>query len=165
MRTTRMLSIMLVFATLLSAAVQVFGTALALAQGPPMGPPPGVPGFGPLYHVLDQLNLSTEQRATIDALLSAHRQNAGTGWQQMMAARQVLMQSVHAEVFDEVKIREAAATVAALDADGAVAMARLFQEIRAVLTPEQQQRLQEVLSRPPMPGGPSPGSHGSRSNS
>ena len=114
-------------------------------------PPPGAPGFIPLNRVLDRLNLSPEQRASIDSLVNAHRQQRETEHQSSMAARLGLMQTVFAETFDEVKIREAAATVAALDAETAVTMASLLQEIRVLLTPDQRRAFQEELSRPPVP--------------
>jgi Spy/CpxP family protein refolding chaperone len=139
--------------------------ALALAQPRPGGPPPGDSGFGPLHHVLGQLNLTAEQRASIDTIVDTHRQSAAAGREQTMTARQALAESVRAEVFDEGRIRQAAAAVAAADAERAVATAKALQEVRAVLTPDQQKQLQQALSQPrPMRGhrGPhdsAPGGH------
>ncbi len=126
------------------------GPGLALAQGLPMGPPLGARGWSPLDDLLDGLNLTNEQRASIDALVEAHRQSAVGSRPQMREARRALMQAIHADEFDEARIREAAATVSGFEVAGAVSMARLFQGIRAMLTPDQQRLLQDAWTRPPL---------------
>lgn len=180
MRTKRKLSIMLALLTAASTVVQVFvgvttwgrmGKArtaysgfepgLAFAQVLPTIPPAGAPGFGPLDRGLDQLNLSTEQRASIDALVDAYRQQSQRERQSMMMARWALMQAVVAETVDTAKISEAAVTVWELELDVAVRMAELLQEIRAQLTPDQKRVLRDALSRPPTPAEAPPRGQGS----
>ena len=137
--------------------------ALAFAQAaPPAGPaapPPGgapapVPG-GPLNNILNQLNLSDAQRTSINGILAAQRQNGEAARQQMMAARQALLQAINADQFNEAKVREAANAMGALETERAVATARMLSEVRAVLTPEQQAQLQQALKQP-LPRGPRP---------
>jgi Spy/CpxP family protein refolding chaperone len=146
-------------------AVSLVVPALAFAQAAPSpGPAAPAPGAAPqpapmsggvLNHILNQLNLSADQRASINGILAAQRQNGEAARQQMLAARQVLMQAINADVFNEAKVREAANAMSALEADRAVATARLLHDVRAVLTPEQQAQLQQALRQPP-PRGPRP---------
>jgi Spy/CpxP family protein refolding chaperone len=68
----------------------------------------------------------------------------------MLEARQAIMRAIGADAFDEPRIRAAAATVSVFEAGGALSMAKLFPKIRTVLTPDQQQLLQDAWSRPPM---------------
>jgi Spy/CpxP family protein refolding chaperone len=120
--------------------------ATALAQPGPRGPRHG--GGEPGQHlerVLGTLNLSTDQQAAIDKIFSAHRDAAEGDHHSMMTARMALMDQIHAEAFDEQAIRQAAAAVAALEADQAVATAKTLSEVRAVLTAEQRTRLQQAL--------------------
>ena len=141
--------------------------AVALAQPAqpgPSGPPPGSPGLGPqLARLLDRLNLTAEQRTSINSIAAAHRSASNADRQQMMTARRALMEKINAPAFDEAAIRQAAAAIAAVEANRAVDTAKLLNEIRAVLTPEQQKQFQEALTQPsPMrgergPRGPEPG--------
>lgn len=137
------------------AVTLVLAPALAFAQAaPPAGPAP-VPG-GPLHHILNQLNLSADQRTSINTIVGAQRQSGEAARQQYMTARQALMQTINADSFNEAKVREAAAAVAGLEADRAVATARMLHDVRAVLTPEQQAQLQQALKQPMPARGPRP---------
>src|SRR5262245_33386428 len=131
------------------------------APAPPPGAPApgGIPGLGPgLGQILDRLNLTPDQKNSIGTIVAAHRKTSDSDRQQMGKARQALVEKVNAPAFDEAGIRQAAATVAALDANRAVDSAKFLKEVRAVLTPEQQKQFQEALNRPPqMGGGPRPG--------
>jgi len=125
---------------------------------PPSGaaPTPAPTGGGVLHHILNQLNLSADQRTSINGILAAQRQNVEAARQQMLAARQTLLQTINADVFNEAKVREAANAMSALEADRAVATARLLHDVRAVLTPEQQAQLQQALRQPSPQRGPRP---------
>ena len=118
--------------------------ALCLAQGRG-GPPPGPPDpERMLDRMTEQLDLSDQQKQDLDAVLAAHRKAMRSTREAMGAARETLDSRVHAETFDEAAIRKAAAVMAVLEADQAVGRAKLFQEIRGILTPEQFQKLEQT---------------------
>jgi Spy/CpxP family protein refolding chaperone len=122
--------------------------ASAFAQRGPGGPHgggPPEPGMH-LERVLGTLNLSSDQQAAIDKILSARRDAGESDRQDMATARMALMDRIHAETFDEQAIRQAAAAVAAVEAEKAVATAKTLGEIRAVLTAEQRTQLQKALA-------------------
>ncbi|MBZ5639870.1 MAG: periplasmic heavy metal sensor [Acidobacteriia bacterium] len=128
--------------------VLALAPATALAQPGPPGPHRHGPG--PEQHlerILGTLNLTTDQQAAIDKILSSHRDAAGDEQKSMMTARVALMGQIHAETFDEQAIRQAAAAVAALEADQSVTMAKTLNEVRTVLTADQRARLQQSLGR------------------
>lgn len=126
----------------LAAAVAVLAPTLLLA-GPGRGDHGrhgmrgghGHAGMG--HHGLRQLDLSEEQREQIHRLMEARRGEGEAARQQLHEAREALAQQVHAETLDEAGIRAASRAVAALEEEQAVQRARLFQEVRKVLTPEQ----------------------------
>ena len=128
--------------------------------GPAAGAPgqPGIPGLGPqLGRILDRLNLTPEQRTSITTIVAAHKKTSDNDRQQIIKARELLVKQVNAPTFDEGAIRQAAAAVAALDANRAVDSAKFLKEVRGVLSPEQQKQFQEALARPPQPQGAGPG--------
>jgi Spy/CpxP family protein refolding chaperone len=63
----------------------------------------------------------------------------------MIARRRALGQTIHADLVNESAVRQAAAEVAAVDADLAVMRAQMFQAINKVLTQEQRDRMQELI--------------------
>jgi protein CpxP len=58
--------------------------------------------------------------------------------------RRALRDTIHAETIDETAIRAQAAKVASLEADLAVQRAHVSHDIRAVLTPDQLEKLKEM---------------------
>ena len=127
-------------------AVLVLGTAIAFAQSGPGGHGRHEPGMGDhLQWVLGNLELTSDQQATVDKLIAS--QSATADREQFMAAKKNLMQRIHAEPMDEQAIRQAAAAVGALEADRAVAEAKLLNDVRAVLTPDQRSQLQQTFSK------------------
>jgi len=147
-----------------AAAVLMLAALPALAQGP-HGHGKGLhhgggPGMGH-GRLLQELDLSQEQRDAIGDLLLAHRTAMRGQRDAMRAARGALMDATHAETLDEAAVRAAAAEVAALEADRAVARARVFQQVQAILTPEQRTELQQRIAErraegPRGRGGPGP---------
>lgn len=124
--------------------------ALALARGGHGHNPHGMPGHGPqdpearIEMMAAHLDLSDEQRAQLEEILDARREQGEARREQMKAAREALADQIHADVFDEIAIRAAAAGVAAIEADRAVARAEGFQQIKQILTPEQLRQLEEM---------------------
>jgi len=137
------------FPMALALALMLAPAALAQPSGRPMGPGPGGPGPGPgrgpnLERMTQQLDLTDQQRDQIREILDNHRDGAQKLDQEMRAARDTLHDAIHAEVFDETAIRDAAAAVSLLEADRAVDMARTLSQVRQVLTPEQREKLAEM---------------------
>lgn len=123
------------------------GAAVVAAreQGPGPGGPmgrrggPGGPG-GPMGVVpgLRGLDLSEAQREQIKTAMDGHKAEFDAQFQKAGAARQALNAAVTAETFDEGTVRQKAADLAIVEADGAVLRAKVHSEVWALLTPEQQ---------------------------
>ena len=147
-RTMRALTVLL--------GVSSLGSAALLAQTGPRGfghREPG--GMHQVQEILGTLSLTSDQQAAIDKLFTTHRDAARDGMNEFMTAQKALADQIHAETLDEAAIRQAAATVAGLEADRAVAEATMLSQIRAQLTPEQKAQFQQELSSSPMlPQGP-----------
>lgn len=128
----------------------VIVVAVALVSVPAVQARPHGPGFGSpdpevrLERWTERLDLTEGQRDELREIFARQRQALEAGRDAMRAARQTLGERIHADNFDEPAVREAAAAVAALQADRAVARARLVQRIRGVLSPEQYDELEEM---------------------
>ncbi len=141
------------------ALVAGAGAAIAHAQGP-MGPGgfrgrgpggaggPGGPG-GPMGMIpgLRELNLTDTQREQIKAVMDAHKGEFDAQMQKAGPARKALNDAVMAETFNEATVRQKATDLAAAEADGAVLRAKVFSEVWALLTPEQQTRARELKAQ------------------
>ncbi len=105
-------------------------------QGGP-GRPGGPGGFGPMM-MLGRLDLTTDQRDRVRQIMDSHRDEQQALGDRAMKAHDALQEAV-TSTFNEGVIRARAADVAAVDADMAVAQARVFGEVYQILTPEQQE--------------------------
>jgi protein CpxP len=133
-------------------AVGAAATLAAREQGP-FGPGagigrrgPGGPGMRGLFP-LRGLDLTDAQRDQVRAVMQSHRAEFEAQAQKLGPARRALNDAVTAETLDEAAIRQRAAEVAAIEAEGAVLRARVHGEIWALLTPEQQQKARELKAR------------------
>jgi len=155
-RITRKLALPLALVFALAAT-----SGLSLAQrfgGGPQGPPES--GFM-LERMTQHLELTPDQTAALEQLFGAHRESVQADQQLLRDARRALAEQIHAEAFDELAIRDAAASVAVLQAEQAVARGAFLQEIRGVLTPDQQAKLEELMEmRREMRKGHGHGRHG-----
>jgi len=139
--------------------------AAALAQHHP-GPHRGGDGHREMAaRIMDQLDLTAEQRVAVETLHDDLEASMKATREQLGTARIALFESIHGSAFDESAVRQAAAGVASLEADLAVARARGFQQFRAILTPEQQQELDSIhehlqMLRPEGGGPHGFGAHG-----
>lgn len=115
---------------------------------------PGGPG-GPLAGLpLRELNLTDAQREQVKQIVDSRQQEARAIGERAMAAREALHAATTSPSFDEGLIRAKAAEVAAIEADMAVARARIFADVFQILTPEQQAKVKELNdSRPHRPNG------------
>ena len=122
----------------------VGGSTLILAQ------PPGRGGDfkdrGPmLERMMEKLELSPAQQEEIHELLAETRDEHQAQWETVKIARRALSDQIHAEIFNEGAIREAAAAVADIEEELAVSRALKFQEVQQILTPEQQAEMREMM--------------------
>jgi protein CpxP len=113
---------------------------------------PGGPG-GPLAGLpLRELNLTDVQREQVRQIVDSRQQETRAIGERAMAAHEALRAATTSPSFDEGLVRVKAAEVAAVDADMAVARARIFADVFQILTPEQQAKAKELSgSRPPRP--------------
>ena len=108
-------------------------------RGGPGGPDGGA--LGPM--MLERLDLTTDQRDRVRQILDSHRDEQKAIGDRAMKAHEAL-QEVVTGTFDESAIRARAADVAAVDADVAVAQARVYSEVFQILTSDQQQKLKKA---------------------
>ena len=147
------------------AAVLVMAAAVpALGQGWGEGYGHGEHHGRMMDRVMDRLELTEEQRAEAEALMTERHDGMKTEIDQIRKAQAALAEAIHAAEFDEMAIREAAAVVAALESDLAVERGMANQEFRKILTPDQQAELDEMhkMMREHRggPGGYGQGPHG-----
>lgn len=109
-------------------------------QGP-MGGPMGLMGIG-----LRELDLTDAQRDQIKGLVESHRESHKATAETLLKARKDLHDAITSGTADEAAIRAKAAEVAKIEADAAVARGQLHSQLFQVLTPEQQQKAQELRS-------------------
>lgn len=141
----------------LAGAAHAAGQGAVAPQGPGVGPGPGgggpggpggfmgrgrrggpgMGGPGPLM-MLRHLDLTDAQETRVREILDSHRDEQQAIGDKAFAARGALDAAVTADVFDESAVRTRAAEVAAIDADMAVARARIYADVFQILTPEQQ---------------------------
>ena len=125
----------------------VWGGAFVFAQGPGGARGRG-PGFGPGGPqpglALRTLDLTDAQREQVRQLTQQHREQTRTLVERAEAAREAQRQAMAATPFSESQVRAAMQALAEAQTDLAVQQARLQSEIHALLTTEQQQRLEKM---------------------
>ena len=99
-----------------------------------------------LKHVMEELDLTEDQTEAVHEGMMTHHEALGEVMGTIREARYAVAQAIHAADFDEAAIREAAAEVGRLEADLAVGRGEMLQELRAILTPDQQEKLETMLS-------------------
>jgi Spy/CpxP family protein refolding chaperone len=93
---------------------------------------------------LAQLGVTADQKAEVKTILRKYQPTAGPLIKQVVTERRALRDTIHAVTIDETAIRAQAAKVASLEADLAVQRAHVSHDMRAVLTPDQLQKLKEM---------------------
>ena len=110
------------------------------------GPFGGGPfGDGPLIPRVP--DVTDAQRQQMRAIVDRHQAEIRPVMEQLHTARTALEDAIVSTPGDEATIRLKSADVAAAEADLAVIRARVYAEVAALLTPEQQQQLQEQRNR------------------
>jgi len=116
-----------------------FFTFLACAD-----PAQAVPAKGHFQKQLARLGVTGDQKAQVKAILRKYQPTAGPLVQQVVTERRALRDAIRSDTIDETAIRAQAAKVASLEADLAVQRAHIAHDIRAVLTPDQLQKLKDM---------------------
>ena len=104
-------------------------------------------GFGPGLFGLRIAELSETQREQMRAILDRHEAENRALWEQQRTARSALEDSIVTSPVDEGAIRQKSAELGSVDAELAVVRARMNAEVMTLLTPEQQQELQQHRAR------------------
>jgi protein CpxP len=92
----------------------------------------------------ERLGLSAEQKGKVKEIFEKNRQEAQPLRKELMTAKRDLRGLSMAEKTDEAAIRAQAAKLAGIEADMAIHRARVSGEIRAILTPEQQEKFRAL---------------------
>ncbi|TAN35666.1 MAG: periplasmic heavy metal sensor [Verrucomicrobia bacterium] len=98
-------------------------------------------------YVFEQLNLSDEQKAKVKEIMESHKAEGQAMMEKIGPERQALQKLIMADTLDEQAIRDQVAKLAGLEADAAVARAKIGQEIRAILTPEQAEKAKDLQAK------------------
>ena len=111
------------------------------------------PGFGPRRlgmmrrmgpPLLEQLQLSSDQRAQIDAIFASGRDTIQPLARQLREKIAALREATRTQPFDEVLVRSQAQEAANVQAQLMVARAQLISQARALLTDEQRAKLDQL---------------------
>ena len=93
---------------------------------------------------LAQLGVTADQKAEVKTILRKYQPTVGPLIKEVVIERRALRDTIRAETIDETAIRAQAAKVSALESDLAVQRAHVAHNIRAVLTPDQLQKLKDM---------------------
>lgn len=97
-------------------------------------------------HIAERLDLTPQQIQDIRAIFKAHQQELQGELTGVEQARTHLFDAIHAETYDEAAIRSASATVSQAETQLAVSRGKIVSEVRALLTPEQQDKAKDLLT-------------------
>ena len=129
-----------IVAMLSAGAVSLFAQA-------PGGPGRGAGPFGPGGRggfALGQLDLSDAQKQQVRDIMQRDREQMRSTMQRLDQAMQAQRAAINQVPVNEQAVRAAAAQVATVQADLAVAQARVHADIWNILTPEQQTKAKEI---------------------
>ena len=97
--------------------------------------------------LFDELGVTDDQRVALKKLFKEHRKDLQSSMESVRAKGRALRELVLAETPNQAAIRETAADLANTIGDLAVQASTLAKEARSILTPEQVERLKEILQR------------------
>lgn len=144
LRSTRVLVIIVL-------AVLLFGGGLALfaqapgAGGGRRGGPPDARGQGPMVMLpLRQLGLTDAQQQQVRQLMQQFREQTRTLVEQVRVVEEARRTAMETVPVDEGRIRASMQQLLDRQTELAIQQARLHSDIRALLTPEQQQQLEKL---------------------
>jgi len=130
------------------AAVAALGAALAVtvawgAHAAVARRPLAERGFL-FQRIVERLQLTPDQVQQVQQIVRRHQGELDTEIAAVVAARRGLFDAIHAESFSEPAIRAAADAAGRAESELAVTRGTIVQEVRAVLTPEQQSTAQQM---------------------
>jgi len=128
----------------LAATALLVPTLLAAAAAGRGSREPEVQGLA--QQVIERLDLTPEQIKEVREILASHKDELTVELKRIQKTRAAMFDTIHAETFSESEIRNAAGAVGRAEADLAVTRGRITQEVRKVLTPEQQAKAKEMLA-------------------
>lgn len=114
-------------------------------HGPMDGDGPGM-GFG-MIRMLERLDLSDDQERQIASLLKSHRDEIAREMADAAEARSALKSAMHASEFSEENVKEAARKMAAQHERMILLRARIMNDVRSILTPDQNERIQRFAEK------------------
>ncbi len=135
-----------VLASVLSACLLTFGAAAGVTHAwHRHGGPFGGFGFGGrLMGALSDLDLTDDQKTRIKAILGEEGPKIEPLLDQVAQSKKTLFEAIHGRQFDEGAVRSASAAAAGAQTELAVERARTMSRLRALLTPDQQARLETI---------------------
>ena len=104
------------------------------------------PGFGHGFLGLKamlELKLSESQQTQALEIIGKHENEMKNNRGSIREARKNFMEAMHAEVFDEGKLRTAFKQLSSIREESIVSRGKMMSELKAVLTPEQMSLLKE----------------------
>ena len=108
----------------------------------------GWKGHGHRGHQLAKaLGLSEEQKEQVKAIFRKHRDEIAPLRKEMVSGRRELRMLIQSDKPDEAAIREQVKKIAATGGNLAVLWAKVSQEVRAILTPEQIRRFRDLQEK------------------
>jgi len=131
-----------IVAMLSAGAVSLFAQAGPGRGAGPFGP--GGRGEFAAGFALGQLNLSDAQKQQVRDIMQRDREQMRSTMQRLDEAMQAQRGAINQVPVNEQAVRAAAAQVASVQADLAVAHARVHADIWNILTPEQQTKAKEL---------------------
>jgi Spy/CpxP family protein refolding chaperone len=99
------------------------------------------------HRLAKALGLSKEQTEQVKAIFLKHRDGITPLRKEMLSERRELRNLIQSDKPDEAAIREQVKKIAATGGDLAVRRAKMVQEVRAVLTPEQIQKFRSLQEK------------------
>ncbi len=103
-------------------------------------------GGGMLQRAVERLDLTPDQVAQIKDILRTHQQEVEAEIAVVATARRALFNAIHADAPNATAIRAAATKVGSAEGNLAVTRSVIAQEVRGVLTSEQQAELKTMLA-------------------
>lgn len=99
------------------------------------------------HRLAKALGLSKEQTEQIKTIFRKHRDEIAPLRKEMVSERRELRNLIQSDKPDEAALREQAKKIAATSGNLAVRRAKMFQEMRTVLTPEQIQKFRALQEK------------------
>ena len=93
------------------------------------------------------LDLSKEQTEQVKGIFRKHRDETAPLRKEMVSGRRELRNLIQSDKLDEAALREQVKKIAAMEGELAVRRARMSQEVRTVLTPEQIQKFRALQEK------------------